>query len=91
MPGRFRAPAAEKLVCLTWGCALLGIDQTRGEKCHCVPPLGTRVLHGDCWQDFRFLCGDVGTVAPGRTRLVVSGLNKLMSSSEGRLCIVPML
>lgn len=52
-------------------CALPGINRTRGEKCHCASPLGTRVLHGDCWRDFRSMCGGVGTVAPGRIVPVV--------------------
>ena len=65
MPGRFRAPAAEELVCSTWDKP----DSWR--KCHCASPLGTRVLHGDCWRDFRSMCGGVGTVAPGRIVPVV--------------------
>lgn len=67
-----------------------GMDQTRGEKCHCAPPLGTRVLHGDCWRDFRSVCGGVRAAALGRTRLVALARNKLMSSSEGQVYIVPM-
>ena len=77
--------AVEKLVCSP------GMDQTRDEKCHCAPPVDTRVLNGDCWQDFRSVCGGVRAAAPDRTRLVALGRNKLMSSSEGQACIVPML
>ena len=66
MPGEVQGSLPQR----SW-CALPGIDQTRGEKCHCVPSLGTRVLHGDCWRDFRSMRGGVGTVAPGRIVPVV--------------------
>lgn len=66
MPGEVQGSLPQR----SW-CALPGINRTRGEKCHCASPLGTRVLHGDCWRDFRSMRGGVGTVAPGRIVPVV--------------------
>lgn len=57
MPGRVRGPCRREGGVLYLRVCSPGIDQTRDEKCHCAPPLGTRVLHGDCWRGFRSVCG----------------------------------